>query len=208
MSVSARCSYGVHNGTHTLSVPTAVSSDGRSQYRATSAPPSVHVAGGPTGASVGYTAYFWVYVSESSGGNVTPLGGAWYARNSPLQLMASPALGMVFLGWSGAGSAPGANNYTGTTAQPGSFGVNGPVVEYATFGPAAPPAKTVTSIWEAPALWAALALVGLAVGAIVGLLVGRSRRKSATEPMGPSGGSPPPEAPSGDPNDSGTGGSA
>ena len=175
---------GLLNGSYPLLVPTAFSVDGRSEFQPSAPPPSVRVSG-TSGAAVGFNPFYWVVISGSSGGNVTPAGAGWYPRGKLLTLVATPDPTETFLGWSSTGSSRGSNNYSGLAPAPSAFQVNGPLVEYATFGPLPPATQTVSDFWSSPSLWAGFALVGLGAGAVAGLLLARRGRAGApVEPDG------------------------
>jgi hypothetical protein len=169
------------NGSYSFLVPTTFSSDGRSQFQPSGVPLQVTISGN-TIAAVLFQPWYWVEVNGSAGGNVTPSGSSWYPKGRLITIVATPAPGELFLGWTGSGPS---HNYTGPDAAPSAFPVSGPLVEYGAFGPEPPAAKVVASAWSSPIVLGGLAVVGLAIGAVAGLALRRRRGRSGsatTEP--------------------------
>lgn len=175
---------------YSLSVLGAYSPDGLTRYSPLSPPASVPVTHNST-VKLTYSTSYWVTVSAGAGGTVSapasPAG--WYQSGAQLSLSATPGSGYVFLGWAGTGTSA----YSGA-GENQSIVVKSPVTEVASFGLAPPPAKIVsqTSVWQSSTAWIGLAAIGLVVGALVGLLVGRRRSGGNGGSSDGSGGTPPP----------------
>ncbi|HZY70222.1 MAG TPA: hypothetical protein VFF67_04490 [Thermoplasmata archaeon] len=177
---------GVGVGSYSLSVPTATSADGLTEWKATNAPGKVSVPG-TLAVALTFAASFYVKIVAVGPGSVTGASG-WYADGAPLTITATPTPPDVFAGWSGTGT----NAYTGTSAAPPTITVKGPLTEVATFVPPAPAAQATSSVFGSTSLLLGLALVGAVVGLVVGLLVARMRRGGGP-PSGDE--TPPAEAP-------------
>jgi hypothetical protein len=161
---------GIPNGTYSVAVGTAFAGNGSAEYRPTSLPPTVSVAGTTT-VRVSFTPSYYVSVTGTAGGTVSPSSNGFVTVGKVVELNATPASGYRFVGWTGSG--PGA--YSGTDVAP-AVTVSGPVTEVATFVlvPAASSSSS-SSVWESAPVVGGLAVVGLAVGLAVGLLVFRRR---------------------------------
>jgi hypothetical protein len=108
---------------------------------------------GPAIVWVTYSPEYWVTVTNSTGGTVTP-GSQWVHSSGFVQLNETPSSGYYFVGWSGSGVGQV------TTATPNPKVIpGGPVTELATFSLNPPPRWTVR-----------IAVVGLPAG--VSLTVG------------------------------------
>ena len=180
---------GLANGTYTLSVPAAYSADGLSRYDGSGVPASVDVKARTT-QGITFVTSFWVSVSGSLGGSVSPSGGGWYLRAKTLTLVARPDAAHLFVGWTGNATGVGAIAYSGTNATPPGFKVLGPIVEYASFGAPAPAAAATENPFTTPAALAGFGVVGVAIGLLVGIVV--ARRRGAGPPVAPSEGAAPP----------------
>lgn len=157
---------GLAPGNYGMVVNTVTSPDGLVQYRATSTDPVAYTVSKNASFLVDLYPYYWVQVTSSSGGTVSPVSG-YYPANSILYLVASPQAGYSFSEWSG-GSTGG---YTGTNAT-ASIIVTAPLTEVADFHSTGG-SVLAPSIWSSPETWAGVAAVGLIVGLGVGLLVSR-----------------------------------
>jgi hypothetical protein len=140
--------------------------------------------------TVGYRASFWVDIVPSTGGATAPAGG-WYAAGANLTLSAVPESGYQFVTWVGSG----AGAYSGPLAAP-SVVVTGPISELAQFEPVAPspPSTAPATLWQNHATLAALAAIGLLVGALVGLLLFRRRSDGSELEPDPSTSEAPPSS--------------
>ncbi|MCI4337381.1 MAG: hypothetical protein L3K17_09410, partial [Thermoplasmata archaeon] len=161
------------SGTYPLTVLGAASPDGLTRYSPLSAPATLSVTKNST-VQLTFAVAFWVSLSADEGGTISApaAGSGWYESGAPLALSAAPNPGFVFLGWVGTGNG----SYSGASLN-GSVTVKNPVGEVASFGLAPPAAKTVSasSAWSSPATWLGLAALGLVIGALLGLWVGRRR---------------------------------
>jgi hypothetical protein len=122
-----------HPGTFSVAAGTATSSNGSVGYVATGFGPEVSVVPGSV-VPLNYSPAYKVTVAASSGGVVAPSGVSWYlpGQTTP-PLIAAPASGFSFVGWSGTG----VGSYNGSTARP-LLTVGGPIVELASFSPLPP----------------------------------------------------------------------
>jgi len=89
--------------------------------------------------NLSFSMQFLVNVSASTGGSVAPSGAAWYDSGTILALVATPAVGQLFVGWSGSGlgaatsaSASFSITVTGTASEIATF-VARPIAAVATF---------------------------------------------------------------------------
>ncbi|MCI4319801.1 MAG: hypothetical protein L3K23_06695 [Thermoplasmata archaeon] len=186
-------------GSYSVAVPTIVTPDGLTQYAAVGVNPRIGITANSSYA-ISYATSYWVSISEVGGGSVSPASG-WFPANAAVPLVATPDGTNLFSGWVGTG--PGA--YSGTNATPPSVRVGGPMTEVATFVPPVPPAVQVASAFNTVPVWAGLALVGLVVGLVIGLIAVRARGRRAppapyapepvegSSPEAPPPGNPPPE---------------
>ncbi len=156
--------------TYALQVNTATAPSGLAQYRATSSDPVALTVRSNVTISVSYDPYYFVAVSASVGGTVSP-GAGWYASGSVLYLVAAANSSDTFASWAGSGTG----SYTGGNAT-ASVIVTGPITEVATFQSNHVGAAG-TSIWSNPATWAgfggAALVIGIAIGAIVSWFANR-----------------------------------
>ncbi len=159
-----------------LTVRTAVSPQGTTEYVPTGAPSTVAVARNMT-VPLSFVTSYWVTITAVGPGSVTPPSG-WYAARTVLHLNATPGPTGVFVAWAGSGTGA----YNGSTAET-PLSVLGPLQETATFVPAtSPPAAAATSVWESPAYIALFALVGIVVGVVIGVVLVRARRGGGSGP--------------------------
>lgn len=158
---------------YAASVPVAKSPDGLTLYTPAGAPTSLSVSGNAT-VTLTYRTSYWVSVDAIGGGAASIQVGnsnatsGWYASGTTITLNASATSPWLFNGWSGGA-------YSGTQSSY-SLQVTGPIHEVATFVPPAPAAKVITSMWASPVIWAGLAVAGVIVGLVVGIMVSRMRR--------------------------------
>ncbi|HKV90791.1 MAG TPA: hypothetical protein VJQ43_06320 [Thermoplasmata archaeon] len=164
---------GLSNSTYPYSVPTVTA--GSARYQPNPPGTSVLVKGADAPVAIPFAASFWVSISGVGPGTVT--ASAWVASGHTIVLNASPAGNALFEGWSGTGSGA----YTGPAQGP-TVRVTAPISEVATFvgvagtaPPPPPPASPSTLVIVG------LALVGLAVGVAVGVVLARRNRP----PSGP-----------------------
>ncbi len=170
---------GLHaGGPLTVSVGNALSPDGLTEYTPIGVQPSITVTHNTT-LTVSFSLSFWVQIETTVGGTVHPASG-WFAQSGSVLLSATPASGYSFVGWAGTG----ANSYNGPIANQ-SVKVTAPITEVATFAPLLTPGTQTTtgtsSIWSSPIAWIGLAIVGLLIGLVLGMLLARRRRS----PPGP-----------------------
>jgi hypothetical protein len=163
---------GLLNGSYTMVLHTAAAPDGLTEYLALATNPStVTISGANRTVSLGYSTMFYVSISASAGGTVSP-SSQWLKGGAPLQLQAVPTGTEQFVGWVGTGSG----EYTGTNVTP-TITVEGPITELAQFVPLQvhETQKTTTSIWQNMGVIAGLAVAGLVVGLLVGILLFRRK---------------------------------
>lgn len=167
---------------YTATVGTATSSAGTARWAPTPATISIDVtANGEQSVTFG-TPQFWVSISGSAGGSVTPASG-WFAGGTSVPLGATANTGWLFVNWTGTGTG----SYSGNQSS-ASVSVKGPFSEFATFRPpATSTTTTASSVWSNPGTWAILAVVGLLAGLVVGVAVRRLGRSPPSD--GSSGGS-------------------
>ncbi|MCI4368833.1 MAG: hypothetical protein L3K09_04645, partial [Thermoplasmata archaeon] len=171
---------GLPNGWYSLALPVALSPDGLTQYTAVTPPPELLVNGSDILLQVTFLPAYALVVSGTPGGsvNATP-GGSWFSYGQYVDLTATADPGYAFVGWEGNGSG----SYTGSRSQ-FSLTPSGPVREFATFAPL-PPAPTRPVLLGAPSsqsTWEVLAAVGIIVGLLAGVAVGRWRSPPPPEP--------------------------
>jgi len=169
---------GLAPGTYGMLVNTANAPSGLVQYRASTTDPVSYSVRANGTVQVSLDPYYWVQVSASVGGQVSP-GSGYYAANSILYLVATANSSYAFAGWSGTGS--GAYDGTNATA---SIIVTTPLTEVAQFHSHGAGAAA-SSIWSNPETWAGLGAVGMVLGIGVGVVFSRlsARPKgSATAP--------------------------
>jgi len=180
--------------TYAMQVNTATAPSGLVQYRSTSSDPVALTVKSNTTLTVGYDPYYFVGVSASVGGTVSP-GSEWYASGSVLYLVATANASDSFASWVGSGTG----SYTGSNAT-ASVIVTGPITEVATFHSSIVGAAAA-SIWSNPATWIGLGVAALVVGIAVGAVVtwlGNRGAPTGSRPQGnlratsppPKGGSP------------------
>jgi hypothetical protein len=169
---------GLSTGLYTMLVTTVTSPDGTVQYRATPTDPVAYTVSQNATIDVALAPYYWVDVSASAGGSVTP-GPGYFAFESILYLTATTNSGYSFGGWSGSG--PGAYQGTNATA---AIIVTAPLSEVAEFHPSGG-ASAGTSVWSSPETWLGIGAVGLVIGLVVGYIFVRvvpDRRPPLTSP--------------------------
>ena len=162
-----------------VTVLATTTSDRLTEYKPTTPSFNVPVTA-DTPVPVTFSTLYWVSISAVGPGSVTISApgapsvmvttGNFYATGSQNAINATPSENNVFVSWAGTGSG----SYSGSQAS-WQVKVSGPISEVATFAAPAPQATTVTSIWTEPYLIAGLAIAGLAVGLIVGVLIVRAR---------------------------------
>lgn len=157
---------GLSAGNYGVLVGTVTSPDGLIQYRPTPTDPVAYTVSKTDTLHVALTPYYWVAVSTTAGGTVSP-GSGYYAANQILYLVATPAPGYAFTQW----SVQGTGGYTGSNAT-ASIIVTGPLTEVAGFH-SMNGGSLATSIWSNPETWAGVAAVGLVAGLGVGIVVAR-----------------------------------
>lgn len=176
---------GLAPGTYGMVVNTANAPSGLIQYRASATDPVSYTVSANGSLHVSLDPYYWVEVSASVGGTVSP-GSGYYAANSILYLVASANSTYGFAGWSGTGTGA----YVGTNST-ASIIVTNPLTEVAQFHSNGG-TTSVASIWSNPETWAGLGAVGLVAGIAVGVLLARfaTRPKSMVAPPPKEGGPP------------------
>jgi hypothetical protein len=192
---------GLLANTYSVVVATVYAPDHLTQYTPTTASFSLPVHQNGTRQLAFETAYWFSIGSSGPGTASASLAPGFHAANSPITLTATPFLGDAFVGWTGIGSSA----FTGTGAIV-NLTLKSPITETAAFAPL--PGST-TKTTSAPSPWtsltaeAGLAILGLVVGVVVGILLARRRsppgaRSEAPPPSGdpdlepppPSGGTP------------------
>lgn len=126
---------------------------------------------------IDFTTDYWVDVQAAGPGTVATSSG-WWRNGSTVELNASPALGAIFVNWTGSG--PGA--YTGTAAD-SSVIVQGPLGEAAAFAATSGPPATSNVVFEfgTPILVAVVG-IGIVVGAILVVLFHRRSGQGSPRP--------------------------
>lgn len=89
--------------------------------------PAVVPLRGPVVVTLSYTPMYWVSVSGTPGGSVSP-ASRWVPQGGSLQLNESPSSGFSFIGWTGAGSGAVTTAVANPVVRP-----SGPLTELATF---------------------------------------------------------------------------
>ncbi|MCI4331885.1 MAG: hypothetical protein L3K19_08610 [Thermoplasmata archaeon] len=163
-------------GQYNVLVQATLSPDGLTQYQPFGAPSHLTVSATTTPVNLTYHTSYWVSISALGGGSTSPHSG-WYASGANLGLVATPSGTNLFKAWTGSGSG----SYTGSSAST-NLTVTAPMSEVATFVPLAPVSTTLTSSWNSPTLWAELAIAGLIVGLIAGIVAMRLRRGGSSPP--------------------------
>jgi len=166
----------VTGGTYGISVSTTVSPDGLTEYQATASDPAAYTVRGNATLDITYQPYYWVGVSASVGGSVSP-GSGFYEAGQLLYLVASPNATYNFDGWTGTGNS----SYSGANAT-ASILVEHPLTEIATFRATPTGASTSSSIWSNPLSWLGIGAIALVAGLVVGVLGARWRARSAGPP--------------------------
>jgi hypothetical protein len=171
---------GLLAGTYSVTVSPVYSPDHRTQYQGPalfSLP--IHANGQRT---IAFATAYWVTIAATGPGSVAGAGSKWVPAGTELVLGAVPGVGAEFLGWTGTGTGA----YSGTNANE-TVAVSAPITETAGFAvkPVPPSTTSTVSVWSSPAAIAGLALVGLVVGLVAGLLLARGRRRSPPGPMTP-----------------------
>jgi Divergent InlB B-repeat domain len=167
---------GLAPGNYSLSVPTAYSPDRTAEYVAHGLVASLDVTANRT-FSIDYATAFWVTVGASTGGSLSPAQSGYYANGATVNLVATPSPGYSFVGWVGTGTG----SYTGSASDT-NVTVTGPIGESASFA-LIPPGATSTSFLASTAGVAVLAVVGLIVGLAVGIVVFRRRGPKSSPPQ-------------------------
>ncbi|MCI4324257.1 MAG: hypothetical protein L3K03_09680, partial [Thermoplasmata archaeon] len=179
---------GIPIGTLTAKVLVVYSPDGLSQYTPQNASVTVHVTASTAPVDVTFSTAYWVDISAVGPGTVS-VGSSWVTSGQGVSILATPSADSVLTSWTGTG--PG--SFTGT----GSFAnvtTTAPITEVATFNTAAGPQTTTTGT-NSPFLTsyagvAVLAVVGLILGAVIGLLWGRGGGGTAGRPPSEAGDPP------------------
>ncbi len=174
----------VLGGTYGISVGTAVSPSGLVEYQATSSDPAAYTVRGNATLDLTYQTYYWVGVSASVGGSVSP-GSGFYEAGNLLYLVATPNATYTFNGWGGSGTG----SYSGSNAT-ASILVQSPLTEIATFRATPTGASSSSSVWTNPLSWLGIGALALIAGLIVGTVGARWRARPASSPP-PTGRSPP-----------------
>jgi uncharacterized repeat protein (TIGR02543 family) len=167
----------VLGGTYGVSVVTAVSPSGLVEYQATANDPAAYTVRGNATLDITYQTYYWVSVSASVGGSVSP-GSGFYEAGQLLYLVATPNSTYSFDSWAGTGGS----SYSGSNAT-ASILVQGSLTEIATFRATPTGASTSSSIWSNPLSWLGIGALALVVGLIVGTVGARWRARSAGPPV-------------------------
>jgi hypothetical protein len=166
---------GLLGNSYPVTVGTAYSPDHLIQYTPTTSSFTLPVHANGT-KSLSYAIAYWVSLTSSGVGSVvaTPSGTGFHASGSALDLIAIPGVGDQFLGWTGSGTG----SYTGASSFE-NFTVNAPFTETASFAPVnvGPKTTSTSSPWNSLGAEAGLAIAGLLVGVVVGLVLARGRTK-------------------------------
>jgi BNR repeat protein/List-Bact-rpt repeat protein len=181
---------GLPAGSYTVTIPTVYVGIGTRYVPSGTGTTSVTLPAA-SGSTVAFQTEYEVSILAGPGGSAGP-ATQWVAPGTQVALTATANSSDVFLNWTGAGSG----SYSGTNPT-GTITANGPVSEAATFGPMTPggPSVSTSSGSTFPTLGVILLVALLAVGAIVGLLLGR-RSGGAGPSSAPSTRDPSEEAPS------------
>lgn len=167
---------GLAPGTYALHVPVSQAPDGETQWSAV-APPSQVVVASNSSVTLSFLASYWVSVQAVGSGTVSPASG-WVPYGTSLTFSATPVGASTFEGWAGTGNG----SYTGPGLT-GSATVRGSIQEVATFVPSSLTGTSSPSdVWGSPAALVGLAVVGLAVGAVVGWALFRRRGSPPATP--------------------------
>ncbi|MGP8071758.1 MAG: InlB B-repeat-containing protein [Thermoplasmata archaeon] len=174
----------ISSATYAMQVSTATAPSGLVQYRPTSSDPVAITVNHNESITVSYVSYYFVSVSASVGGTVTPAPG-WYASGSVLYLVATANSTDTFLSWTGTG----AGSYTGPNATAALI-VGAPVTEVASFGSTGVGAAAA-SIWSNPTTWLGLGGAALVIGIVVGVVFARLGTRTSSPGAGSSPARPP-----------------
>ncbi|MCI4337274.1 MAG: InlB B-repeat-containing protein [Thermoplasmata archaeon] len=183
------------SGPHQVKIPVATSPDGLRRSTPLISTLSVSLGNGPQSVNLTFSVAFWVTIDPIGPGVVAP-GSGWFNATNLVREVATPGTNSVLVGWFGDGD--GAYNGTSTSAE---LNVSGPITEFVTFGSPAPPAD----FWHRTIDVAAVAVIGLLVGALGLWFLMRYRRRApprapdAAAAAPPSGTSPVPTTLSGKP---------
>ncbi len=108
------------------------------ETQATSKAPGTFVLNGSAIVEIVYSPMYYLTVTSSVGGSVTP-GSQWVDRGRSVALNETPSQGYHFVGWTGAGSGAVSTGTVNPTVSP-----LGPVTELGTFRPNLPPTWNLT----------------------------------------------------------------
>ncbi|MCI4324222.1 MAG: glycoside hydrolase, partial [Thermoplasmata archaeon] len=165
---------GLSAGTVTAKVSVSYSPDGLTQYTPQNGSVTIQVASKLAPVDVTFATSYWVYVTTAGPGRISA-GSNWIAAGQVLSIEASPSDGGTLSSWNGTG----VGSYTGNRAF-ANFTVGGPITEVAWFlaAPVAPEgSSTSSSFWNSQTGVGVLAVLGLVVGAMLGLLCVRERSR-------------------------------
>jgi hypothetical protein len=168
---------GFLSGVYSLHVQSATSPDGLTKYTPTGVQANLTVGQSNLSQPFGFASAYWVSVSSVGNGTVGP-ANAFYPSGTTITLSAVPGVGMLFRAWTGTG----AGAYSGTNPN-ASVVLSGPIVEVASFTAPTPVAGTASANFlGTSASWAIFALLGVAAGVGIGLVLARRRREPADQP--------------------------
>ncbi|MCI4324073.1 MAG: hypothetical protein L3K03_08730, partial [Thermoplasmata archaeon] len=184
---------GLSLGTVTAKIPVTYSPDGLAQYTAQNASVTIRVSDTTIPIEVTFGTAFWVNVYAIGSGTVST-GSSWVTAGQGVSVLAIPNAGSVLTSWtgSGVGSYSGPSSFANLSAE-------GPITEVATFDPV-PVAQVVHtaaagSFANSEAGLAVLAVLGLALGAVIGLVLVRGGSRRPPPPVEDGLGEPAPELP-------------
>lgn len=130
--------------------------------------PGSYTPAGPGIVTLVYSPMYYVTVTASVGGSVTP-GSQWVMRGHSIQLNESAAATYHFVGWTGTGGGSVSTGTSNPTLSP-----TAPVTELATFRPNAPPTwnLTVAAMGLAPGVGASISVNGQTFTGVAPLRIG------------------------------------
>ena len=102
--------------------------------------PASYTANGPGVITVTYSPMFYLTLTATVGGSVSP-SSQWVRNGGSVTLGETPSPGYHFVGWTGTGTGSVSTASTSPTVSP-----HAPVVELATFRPNAPPTWNITLV--------------------------------------------------------------